>query len=136
MPDLVAIDLAGPAFADAVRRAWDAGEAVLPVDRRLPAPARRALLAAMAPTHVQDGGGRRAVEGGRGVEIGDALVMATSGSTGVPKGKVIAMPAHASTIYPGTTRDWSPIGAVTLNPERDSVVADHMKADLKQPLAA
>ncbi|MCB1276285.1 alpha/beta hydrolase-fold protein [Prosthecobacter sp.] len=25
---------------------------------------------------------------------------------GVPKGKVIAMPAHASTIYPGTTRDW------------------------------
>ena len=38
--------------------------------------------------------------------------------------------------WSGTTRDWSPIGAVTLNPERDSVVADHMKADLKQPLAA
>ncbi len=34
------------------------------------------------------------------------------------------------------TRDWSPIGPVTLNPERDSVVATHSKAELMQPLAA
>ena len=35
------------------------------------------------------------------------------------------------------TRDWSPMGPVTLNPERDSVVAAYTKAeDLKQPLAA
>ena len=38
--------------------------------------------------------------------------------------------------WSGTTRNWTPIGAVTLNPERDSVVAAHMQADLKQPLAA
>ena len=38
--------------------------------------------------------------------------------------------------WSGTTRDWTPIGAVTLNPERDSVVAAHTKADLKQTLAA
>ncbi len=38
--------------------------------------------------------------------------------------------------WSGATRDWTPIGAVTLNPERDSVVANHMKADDKQPLAA
>jgi putative transposase len=38
--------------------------------------------------------------------------------------------------WSGTTRDWTPIGAVTLNPERDSVVAAHSKADIKQPLAA
>ena len=38
--------------------------------------------------------------------------------------------------WSGTTRDWTPIGAVTLNPERDSVVAAHSKAELMQPLAA
>jgi hypothetical protein len=38
--------------------------------------------------------------------------------------------------WSGTTRDWSPIGPVTLNPERDSVVAAHSKADLMDPLAA
>jgi len=38
--------------------------------------------------------------------------------------------------WSGTTRDWTPIGAVTLNPERDSVVAEHTNTDLKQPLAA
>jgi transposase InsO family protein len=38
--------------------------------------------------------------------------------------------------WSGTTRDWTPIGPVTLNPERDSVVAGHTKAGLKQSLAA
>ena len=38
--------------------------------------------------------------------------------------------------WSGTTRDWTPIGAFTLNPERDSVVANRMKATDKQPLAA
>jgi transposase InsO family protein len=34
------------------------------------------------------------------------------------------------------TRNWSPIGAVTLNPERDSVVAAHLESRDRQPLAA
>ena len=34
------------------------------------------------------------------------------------------------------TRDWSPVGAVTLNPERDSVIAEHVAQKLIQPLAA
>jgi putative transposase len=38
--------------------------------------------------------------------------------------------------WSGATRDWSPIGAVTLNPERESVVAALSTADDKQPLAA
>ena len=38
--------------------------------------------------------------------------------------------------WSGSTRDWSPIGPVTLNPERDSVVSAHSKAELGQPLAA
>ncbi len=40
MPELVALDLpAGPGFVDALRAAWDAGDAVLPIDPRLPGPA-------------------------------------------------------------------------------------------------
>ena len=38
--------------------------------------------------------------------------------------------------WSGTTRNWTPIGPVALNPERDSVVAAHSNADLMQPLAA
>ena len=62
-------------FVDAMRRAWDAGDAVLPVDPRLPAPAADALVAAMRC--------------GEPVEDGDALVIATSGTTGEPKGAVL-----------------------------------------------
>lgn len=34
------------------------------------------------------------------------------------------------------TRDWSPMGPITLNPERDSVIAEHVAQKLIQPLAA
>lgn len=90
MPHLVAIDLpGGPAFVDALQREWAAGNAVLPVDQRLPPAAQRALLIAMAPSWVVTAGGRADLAGGREVEPGDALVVATSGSTGAPKGVVL-----------------------------------------------
>ena len=38
--------------------------------------------------------------------------------------------------WSGRTRNWSPIGAVTLNPERDSIVQTHSEASDLQPLAA
>ena len=38
--------------------------------------------------------------------------------------------------WSGATRDWSPAGPVTLNPERDSVVAAHLETINSQPLAA
>jgi O-succinylbenzoic acid--CoA ligase len=80
---LVAIDVpGGPKFVDSLQRIWDAGDAAFPVDQRLPAPARTALLTAMRV--------------GEPVEPGDALVVATSGSTGEPKGVVLTHDAVAS----------------------------------------
>ena len=38
--------------------------------------------------------------------------------------------------WSGATRDWSHIAAVTLNPERDSVVTAHLRSIDTQPLAA
>ena len=38
--------------------------------------------------------------------------------------------------WSGTTRNWNPIGPVTLNPERDSVIKTHLDGDNTQALAA
>jgi len=110
VPHLVAVDLpGGPAFVDALRRAWDHGDAVFPVDRRLPAAARAAVFASLQPDRLVDTDGTHVLNG-RGVEPGDALVMATSGSTGTPKGVVlshhaVAASAHATSARLGTTHD-------------------------------
>ena len=61
-------------FVDSLRRAWDAGDVVAPVDPRLPPGPVRDLLERFGTAEVVDG---------------DALVVATSGSTGEPKGVVV-----------------------------------------------
>ena len=38
--------------------------------------------------------------------------------------------------WSGNTRNWTPIGAVTLNPERDSVIKTHLAGHNIQVLAA
>jgi O-succinylbenzoic acid--CoA ligase len=82
---LVAIVLPRPAAAAAVVGAWEAGEAVLPLDPRAPAAELRRLLDAARPTHLVDAGGRHRRPGGRPVEAGVAAVVATSGTAGTPK---------------------------------------------------
>jgi O-succinylbenzoic acid--CoA ligase len=87
---LVPLRAEGGAFVDALRRAWDDGDAVLPVDPRLPAAAADRLLTAMrldAP-----------------VEDGDALVVATSGTSGEPKGAVLTHDAVRASALATTAR--------------------------------
>jgi O-succinylbenzoic acid--CoA ligase len=79
---IVAEARGGDAFVVRLRRAWDDGDAVLPLDPRLPARARERVLAAARP--------------GEPVEDGDALVVATSGTTGDPKAAVLTHDAVAA----------------------------------------
>ena len=99
MRELVAVVARGEvAFVRALERAWEAGDAVLPLDPRLPGPATAALLASLAPARVLDprDGGATALRGAAPVEEGDALVVATSGTTGAPRGAVLTHVAVAA----------------------------------------
>ncbi|MBP2704168.1 AMP-binding protein [Microbispora sp. RL4-1S] len=75
----------GAALFDAVRAALDGtGPAVLPLSPDLPRPALDAALDALRPTHVVTPDGMRREPDGRPTDA--AVIIATSGSTGVPKG--------------------------------------------------
>jgi O-succinylbenzoic acid--CoA ligase len=103
--ELVALDLpGGEGFLEALQRAWAAGDAVAPIDQRLATPAKRRLLKALAPTRVVTSGENTKNPGGRRVEEGDALVVATSGSTGEPKGAVLTYQAVAASAQATSAR--------------------------------
>jgi O-succinylbenzoic acid--CoA ligase len=77
-------------FVDALRAIWDTGDAAAPLDPRLPAEARRAMLDALRPTRIVGSDGEQhALPDGLPVDEGDALVVATSGTSGQPKGVVL-----------------------------------------------
>lgn len=95
MPRLLAIALPpGPDFVRQLAAAWSTGDAVAPVDPRLPAPAAESLLDVLRPHVVVDPAGvRRRRPRPLPVEPGDALVVATSGTTGEPRAVVLTSAA-------------------------------------------
>jgi o-succinylbenzoate---CoA ligase len=117
MPELVALDLAaGPGFVEALKAAWDAGHAVLPLDPRLPRPAVEQLVNSLRPSTVVDADGDHPQPAGLPVEPGDALVVATSGSTGEPKGVVLTHEAVRASALATSAR-------LAVDPTRDRWVA-------------
>jgi len=117
MGELIALDLpAGPGFVEALRRAWDGGDAVLPIDRRLPTAAIDRLLDVLRPARIVSTDGVHALDGGIPTEPGDALVVATSGTTGTPKGVVHT---HASVAASAASTS----AGLGVDPARDRWVA-------------
>jgi O-succinylbenzoic acid--CoA ligase len=92
-------------FVDALRAIWDTGDAAAPLDPRLHAAARRALLDALRPTRIVGSDGEQhARADGVPVEAGDALVVATSGTSGEPKGVVLTHDAVTASARATTKR--------------------------------
>jgi O-succinylbenzoic acid--CoA ligase len=91
--ELICLDMpCGPQMVDRIRRAWDEGDAIFPLDQRLPAPARAMVMDAVKPTKVATLTDETHISG-TFVETGDAVVVATSGTTGRPKAVVLTLDA-------------------------------------------
>jgi O-succinylbenzoic acid--CoA ligase len=107
VPELVALMVpAGERFVQLVDEIWSRGDAFAPIDPRLPPELRQEVLDVVRPTSLMSGepGAEwvRRLPRGREVEPGDALVIATSGSSGRPKAVIhthqsIAASARATT---------------------------------------
>ena len=90
MPKLTALNLPGsPDFVHALQSVWERGDAVFPLDRRLPVAAQRSMLQRFGVATIISEDGETALSNGEPVESGDALVIATSGSSGPPKAAVL-----------------------------------------------
>jgi O-succinylbenzoic acid--CoA ligase len=88
MARLIALDMpASKTFVELVQRVWSNGDAVLPIDQRLPQHGKKLLLDAMGPSEIINASfDSSALPDGRPTQDGEALVIVSSGSTGSPKG--------------------------------------------------
>lgn len=97
MKNLIALDIAGgPAFRTGLEGAWDDGDAVFPLDRRLPRHAASEMMRALGVGVVVTEHDRTLTSFGEPVAAGDALVVATSGTGGAPRGVILTHAAVAA----------------------------------------
>ena len=125
MARLIALDMpASKTFVDLVQRAWSNGDAVLPIDQRLPLAGKKMLLDAMAPSEIIDASFTAStLPNGRPMQDGDALVIASSGSTGSPKGIIHT---HSSILSGAKARYSHTINKNNISAEHENWI-DHAK---------
>jgi len=105
MNRLIALDLpGGPEFVDTLRRTWDDGDAAFILDQRLPRAAALRIVTAMNASAIRTAADDTAMDGGRPVEPGDAAIIATSGTSGEPKGVVLTHDAMRASAEATTDR--------------------------------
>lgn len=104
-PSLIAVRLpAGRWWLRAVEDIWSAGNAILPLPVDAPDAEIRRALEALRPAELIEATGTTVLDEAHPVERGTAAVVATSGSTGHPKGAVLSWDALSSAAAASTAR--------------------------------
>ncbi len=104
MNELVCLNMPnGPRLVERIQKAWDNGDAIFPLDQRLPQPAIDELLSVIQPTLMATENEEIKIPGVPVLD-GDAVVVTTSGTSGQPKGVVLTHDAIRASAFATSER--------------------------------